>query len=77
MESIMKRMESKEERKKAEDFVHNIFMTDRELYDRALTVLEKLGLGGLWQGVHLAWEVVIKALQEEHKVIVKEVIRQL
>ena len=66
------------EREQAVCFVDEIYKNEAMLYDRACTIVKKLGLGGMWKGHILAMAVVLKALKfeqmtpEEQEKILKE-----
>ena len=65
METILDEMKSEHRVKVARDLVQHTYIKNKPLYDRAYALVEKLGLGGLWQGRALAMAETILALEAD------------
>lgn len=63
--SIIEEAKSDKLRKEAEKYVVETLHNNEGLYQRAIDLVYKLGLGGLWRGIDLAMMHTIKALENE------------
>jgi len=70
MENIMDLAKNDNARKEAGEFVAKLYKEDKDLFDRAISLVEELGLDGLWSGVELAIMVTAKALIRERKQLI-------
>ena len=61
--NILEQAKSESARAEALKYVADVYKNDRTTYDRALKLVDVLGLGGLWRGLDLAIMECIKAIK--------------
>jgi hypothetical protein len=54
---------TKEQQQKAHEKVIDVFLNDKDLYNRARALQNEIGLGGLWKGTDTTLLVIIEALE--------------
>lgn len=66
-ETILEEAKYENLRVEAKEYVTTLYGNNKPLFDRALELVTKLGLGGLWNGIDLAIMHTAKALKNETK----------
>lgn len=54
---------TEQENQEAKDFLFKLYKENRELWEKANELQDKLGLGGFWKGAFLAHAEIAKALK--------------
>ena len=65
--NLMELSKIEEVRKYAEDYCYDLHKNNRNLLNDARDTVTKLGLGGLWCGIHIATMIVAQKIKSHSK----------